>query len=281
EGAVIVRHEIIEGTAFLIISVALVYAFVYQSRKRLKESNERLRKHEQMLEVLNRVLRHNLRNDINVIQGNAEFLKEKTADSKREEKAELIEEKCDEIIEKGEKSRKIEKLVEDDEMKRIDIVEILQRLVKDARDEYPDADFTVDLPDKGYVFAHKIIGIAVWNLIENAVEHNRKETPEVRISLSESPLNNGWTLVEVADNGSGIPEEEVEVIRRGRETALSHGSGLGLWITNWIVVESDGKLHFSENEPEGTVATIRLERASSPFEQVPYAIYGYGVVSRG
>jgi len=42
---------------------------------------------------------------------------------------------------------------------------------------------------------------------------------------------------------------------------LYHGSGLGLWLINWIVKRSGGTLEFSENQPRGNVVTIELTRA--------------------
>ena len=68
--------------------------------------------------------------------------------------------------------------------------------------------------------------------------------------------------VRVADDGPGIPAAEVNVLERGYETPLEHGSGLGLWIVNWIVTESGGGISFDENDPRGSVVTLRFEAES-------------------
>jgi len=39
---------------------------------------------------------------------------------------------------------------------------------------------------------------------------------------------------------------------------LFHGRGMGLWLVNLIVQYSDGTLAFEENDPQGSVVTIRL-----------------------
>jgi len=68
--------------------------------------------------------------------------------------------------------------------------------------------------------------------------------------------------VRVADDGPKIPEEESGVLTGGESLGpLYHGSGLGLWLINWIVKRSDGTLEFSENQPRGNVVTIELTRA--------------------
>lgn len=64
----------------------------------------------------------------------------------------------------------------------------------------------------------------------------------------------------MADNGPGIPECELGVLERGYETPLEHTSGLGLWLVNLIVRESDGDLLYAENDPRGSKITIRLQR---------------------
>jgi len=49
------------------------------------------------------------------------------------------------------------------------------------------------------------------------------------------------------------------VIERGGETALEHGSGIGLWIVTWCVRTLGGDLEFETTE--GTTATVRLPGA--------------------
>ncbi|WP_435157127.1 hypothetical protein [Haladaptatus sp. DFWS20] len=59
-------------------------------------------------------------------------------------------------------------------------------------------------------------------------------------------------------------KEEQSVLIEGRETALQHGSGLGLWLTNWVVGKFGGELTFGTNQPRGSVVTIRLQQAEPP-----------------
>lgn len=68
--------------------------------------------------------------------------------------------------------------------------------------------------------------------------------------------------VEITDNGPGIPSEEIKVLTREREVEpLYHGSGLGLWLVNWIVRRSNGAIQFEENDPRRSVVTIDLPGA--------------------
>ena len=69
--------------------------------------------------------------------------------------------------------------------------------------------------------------------------------------------------VRVEDDGPGIPDEQVTVLERGRETALEHTSGLGLWLVDWIVRASGGTVSFEARSPRGSVVELVLPRAES------------------
>ncbi|MFB6156422.1 MAG: ATP-binding protein [Haloferacaceae archaeon] len=64
-------------------------------------------------------------------------------------------------------------------------------------------------------------------------------------------------VVTVADDGPGIPEDELAAITAGEETSLSHGSGLGLWLATWGADALGGDLSFADRNP-GTVVTLRV-----------------------
>jgi signal transduction histidine kinase len=65
--------------------------------------------------------------------------------------------------------------------------------------------------------------------------------------------------VTVRDRGPGVPEHELAVIREGDESALEHGSGLGLWLVQWGVTALGGDLDFETSD--GTTASVTLPRA--------------------
>ena len=70
------------------------------------------------------------------------------------------------------------------------------------------------------------------------------------------------TLIEVSDNGSGIPELERSVIGAGLETPLEHSQGLGLWLTYWCVTMSDGTLDL-DTGIVGTTVTLEFPQGDT------------------
>lgn len=209
------------------------------------------------LEVLDRVLRHNLRNDMTIIQGHAETI-QNDVDGVTEE-TEMIIETSQQLMETVEKEREIvEFLSERPEREEFDIVDVCQRVVAEIREDYPDAVIEVDCPEVASVTAMRNIKRAIEELIENALVHNAQEHPEVSLVIES---HNETVRIEIADNGPGIPEKEINVLTREYEVEpLYHGSGLGLWLVNWIVMLSEGTLTF-ENTPRGSIITIELNQS--------------------
>ncbi|MDY7081524.1 MAG: HAMP domain-containing sensor histidine kinase, partial [Halobacteria archaeon] len=193
----------------------------------------------QEIQVLNRVLRHNLRNDLNIILGYSEMLKDLSSFSEEEgeESIDTIKQTADKLVNISEKARKLEQISRytEDETKSIDIVEVIEKEVEEFQERYPEIDISTDLPESRYVFTYDLIDSAIHNLLENSVEHNQVGKPSISISMKETP--DGSELC-ISDNGPGIPEHELEVIKKGEEKPLKHSSGIGLWIVNLVVAKS-------------------------------------------
>jgi signal transduction histidine kinase len=97
---------------------------------------------------------------------------------------------------------------------------------------------------------------ALTNLIENALKYGE----EAHISLSATA---DQFIINVADRGSRAtfeqPEKLLEPFVRGDNAKLSKGAGLGLTITNSVVKNHGGELHF-EQRPDGLEVTMILPR---------------------
>jgi signal transduction histidine kinase len=236
---------------------------------------------EQRLEVLNRILRHNLRNDMNVILGYADVI---AGLSDREEvarAAETIQSTGGDLVDLGQKAQWIDEGLDDSvvERRELDLVPFIDDAVTEFDEEYPAVEVATELPSRAVGFVTPAVETAVRNVVENAFEHNDASDPRVSITVTaeaatgrESPetsANSAGTgaggervRIVVADNGPGIPEHELEVVRERRETALEHGSGIGLWLSQWLVDYSEGRIEFDGNDPRGTVVTLSFPRTS-------------------
>jgi len=228
-------------------------------------TNLRQKQHELDLlkQVLSRVLRHNVRNDLSVVKANAQMLEDE-ASGLSAERLQTIQEKSDNLLDASEKARTVERLLEGERSRsEFDAVDIVDDAVEAVQTEFPGVAFETSLPSGDCsVRAHWALSQAVENVVENAAMHNDSPEPQVVVSVDRR----GETVtVTVADNGPGIPYSELDVLERKEETALEHGSSVGLWLVDWIVDLSEGDIEF-ENTDRGCTVTIRLEHADAGTE---------------
>ncbi|MFB6129655.1 MAG: sensor histidine kinase [Salinigranum sp.] len=217
------------------------------------------------LSVLNRVLRHDIRTNVNIIQGYAESMLDDTVYAYTAGR--IIREKSTELYRMSENARLIERTMGSEVMRPVatDLAEVVTESVGSIERRYPFVELDATAPTDCRIRANELAGTAVRNLLENAVVHNDKETPVVSVDVvAPAGADGAFAEVRIADNGPGMPEGQMAVLERGHETDLEHSNGLGLWLANWIVHESDGELRFGENDPVGTVVAVSFPLADGP-----------------
>jgi PAS domain S-box-containing protein len=227
-------------------------------------TDRRLR--EQQLDVLNRVLRHNLRNGMSVIEGHIELLRDAVDDEKLQEHLNTIENRTDALGRLSDKAGTVRSLFDDEYPEDIacDVGAFLPEIVDEFADSQPEATFSISGPDSIYVRADSRLRLALIELLDNAVTHSERSDPEVTVSIrvSNADRSGDWVEISIADDGPGLPEDEQKTIETGEETPLQHGTGLGLWIVHWTVSLFGGEIILEENTPRGTRIILVLPRAS-------------------
>ncbi len=220
---------------------------------------------ERRIGVLNRVLRHNIRNELNLISGYMNVLEEKVDPADREY-VEEARESAQRVVELGDKARNLEETIQ----RRgsgmvVSVPTVVAEVVEVARAEYPDATVEFEAAYESHQDARAVVvdedlfQTAVANLVENAVVHHDGDAPQVTVRVEPAGEE---IRVSVADDGPGIPDDEMAVLSSSAETPLEHGSGLGLWLVKWTVSLSSGELAFDENDPRGSVVSVSLPAAS-------------------
>lgn len=237
-----------EDSEHLVLLVDITEAV--QRQRRLERFNE-------VTKALSRILRHNIRNDLTVIQAMAERIHDETEGPPAAD-ARTILRKSEQLGSTAEKAREMRELVATHERQStVGLRTAVAGAVDPLTTTYPHAEITTDITLEDDIEVHPTIGIAVRHLVENGIEHRDGERVP-RVSVSVEPHPDGATVT-VCDNGSGIPESEVEMLENADETPLKHGSGAGLWIVGQIVDYCDAMLEFS-TEDGGTTAVLTIER---------------------
>ncbi len=208
---------------------------------------------EQRLEVLTRVLRHNLRNDLDTILAYAGEIEDPTVRT-------AIRSKVKDLVQTGEKARDIEAMLSMSHKSQTtgDVAEVIRTVADQLEADTDNATVTVESPEQVTIHTHReLLERLVTELLENAIEHNDQPTPRVAVTVGTAETPKEVVEIEIADNGPGIPEEEYAPLDAGTETSLSHGTGVGLWLVNWIVAHLGGDIEFAESA-SGTVVTVQL-----------------------
>jgi PAS domain S-box-containing protein len=212
---------------------------------------------EEQFAVLDRVLRHNIRNDMNVIRGRAEMLMEGVS-GELANSAETILHVSNDLLDLAEKERQITALLrEPTEIVTIPLADALERSAATVREAHPSTKLSVSCPGDLTVEASVKIEQAFTELMTNATIHNFGSAPEVLVSVR----TDGETVqIDFADDGPRIPALERDLVgSETDQTPLKHKRGLGLWLVRLLTARSGGTLSISKRSPSGNVVTIELQ----------------------
>lgn len=219
-------------------------------------TDERQRK--QRLEVLNRVIRHNLRNDLSVVINYADLI-ESTTEGDTAAYAGRIESQSRGLVDLGTKARTAtDALAGDLDYRTFAVTDLVDEVVSDVREEWTAGTVTVSVPSSVRVESDwKLLKLVFQSLVENGLEHGGSD-PTVEIGFAGTTDDGQSALVTVTDDGPGVPSHELSVLETGEESALEHGSGLGLWTVNWGMTALGGDVTFETPPEGGTVVTLRV-----------------------
>jgi signal transduction histidine kinase len=206
---------------------------------------------EQRLAVLNRVLRHNLRNEADVVKGHAERLARSDA-----EVAPIVD-AADKIASLGQQAHRIDQYVsEAPEDVTVDLGSTVRSVLGTIGADEADVTVALELPESATLTTNRraVVG-ALESVLDNAVEY-----AESTVTVNIEPQPGGYIL-RVTDDGPGIPDWELESLDAGTESPLQHSTGLGLWQLKWAVTTVNGELSFDTTDGT-TVEIIVPDRAA-------------------
>lgn len=217
------------------------------------------RRRERRLSVLNRVLRHDLRTAVNVIDGQASILGDAVGD-RGTAALDAISEQTDGLLRLSTRARQLESVLSGEaSVTTTDLTTLAEERVSAFAESAPNVTVERSLPTASVpVRDNGMLGNAVEEVLENVAEH-AGESPTARVSVE---TEGAMATLTVADDGPGLPDTEGAVVERTLESDLDHASGVGLWFTTWVVVELDGEVSVeSGDETEGTTVKLHVPLA--------------------
>lgn len=253
-----VKINTIGGDGAESVGRAVVMNDITEQKQRERALRDREAELQTLKQVFSRIIRHNIRNDVNAIHGNAELI---VADPEGDvvARAEQILEIAGGLATTSQKISIVDEVTgSGSTVHEYELVSLVDRSLPAVEAEYADADVRVDVPAGLTVTGNEYLSVAVENAIENALAHNDASTPVVEI---EAHASEETVELAIRDNGPGIPAQELQALADREESALGHASGVGLWLIDWIVDNAGGSVTF-ENTDSGARTRLTLQRAT-------------------
>jgi PAS domain S-box-containing protein len=219
------------------------------------------RQRRERLRVLSRTLRHDIRNQLNVILAVKAVRDKLEGDDGR--MVEMAVDAADELFEMTEQTREIERQIAgESESYPKNLADVVSEAAEEVRADFPTANITVTTPATIYADVTEAFLIAVKAVIRNGIEHNDSEDKKVEVTITEG-LQEDYVDVRIADNGPGIDPDEARIVEGDLQTdqRTRHLDGLGLWTARWVVQDCGGDFSFSSNSPRGTIVTLRVPKS--------------------
>jgi PAS domain S-box-containing protein len=223
-----------------------------------KRREQQIAEQRDNLELLNQVLRHDLRNDLQVVTGRLAMVSGHV-DESEVESLQTARESAEHAIELTTTAREMAEVMLTDETntQSVELQPTLGGVVENVRAGYPDATVTVEgeIPPVT-VTATEMLSSVFDNLLTNAIQHNDKPTAKVTVSAVE---NEETVTIRIADNGPGVPDDQKDQIFGKGDTGLeSSGTGIGLYLVHRLVEIYGGDVWVEDNDPEGSVFAVEL-----------------------
>ena len=230
------------------------------------EYEQHLKQQRDDLDVLNQVLRHDMRNDLQLVLAYSEML-EDAVPADKQGYLETVVESARHAVELTTTARDMSDVLldEGDGPGQARLRPALETELDKLRSTYTDAEITVDggMPDVT-VRGNDLLNSVFRNLLKNAIQHNDKDVPAVTVSVRADDES---VTVRVADNGPGVPDQQKdEIFGKGEKGLESAGTGIGLYLVQTLVSSYGGEITVGDNDPDGAVFAVTLPRADGSTE---------------
>lgn len=210
------------------------------------------------LVLINRIIRHDVRNDMATAHGWAEELRGHV-DEDGEDVLERVLDAVQRTLDLTKASRDFVRAamtgtsvhlepvpLRHAVAREVDRLEAIESQVDVTADGVPDVD----------VLADDLLSSVFANVLENAVTHNDNETPVVDVTAAR---DGDTVTVRVSDDGPGVAEEDRDAVFGRAERGIEDpAAGLGLHLVDGLVNGYDGSVRIESNEPRGAVVAIEL-----------------------
>ena len=217
------------------------------------------KKVEEKEKFLHSLLRHDMKNKLQISMGYGELLKDTELSEEQKEMLRKDRKAIDEAIDLIEKVRTLQEVTEED-IKELELNPVLQSSVENSRSEASERDIEINKEEtEARVAGGSLLEELFSNLITNSIIHS--DGSEIKIKIKEK---DDTVTVTVEDDGKGISDEDKDkVFKRGFKSSETGGTGLGLFLVKEIADSYGGSIEVSDSEMGGARFDVRLKRSQT------------------
>ncbi|WP_342764833.1 ATP-binding protein, partial [Halorubrum halophilum] len=166
-----------------------------------------------LLSINDRVLRHNIRNELSVALGYLDEIEDADDRSEAREQAEIVRDHLEALLGTTERTRRLASIWRTDTLQSLDLVTVVNEQVAQLLGDESAVAVRTELPESCVVQTHPALPVALEEALRNAIQHNDDSVAiTVRVWRDD-----GVNLV-IEDTGRGIPQIERRTLQNAEET---------------------------------------------------------------
>ncbi|MFW6145089.1 MAG: PAS domain S-box protein, partial [Candidatus Natronoplasma sp.] len=221
----------------------------------IREISER-KKVEEREEYLHSLLRHDIKNKVQLIDGYFSLLEDTDLPEEARSSVEKGKNMTKNTMDLIEKVRKLRELGEE-EIIEVDMNSVLSSVLSNYEKQMKSEGIDVDVERvECRVKGGSLLEEVFHNLIENSIRHSNCSELSIQIKEIEDECR-----VIFEDDGKGIPDDVKEkIFDKGFKKGENAGSGLGMYLAKEIVESYGGSVEVKDSEMGGARFDVRLKK---------------------
>ncbi|OUJ19548.1 Signal transduction histidine kinase containing several PAS domain and REC domain [Methanonatronarchaeum thermophilum] len=225
------------------------YINIYKDITSRKKSEERR-------EFLHTLLRHDVKNKIQLIQGYHDLITEQKLPEQTENYLKKSNQAVRDSLDIIEKIKIMQKLEEKTEIQEIDINKTIKKVIEKEEPHAQQKNINI-IHKKGCqkVLGGTLLNELFSNIIENSIRH-----AECNVILIKTIEDKNKCQIVIEDDGQGLPRQTKKIFNKGFKKGENAGSGLGLYFAKTITNRYNGEISAEQSEKGGAKIKIELQK---------------------
>lgn len=241
--------------------VIITFVDITRRIKDLKELEKLISEHQILIDAVS----HDIKNPLSSILLALEIMKGDTVLSPDineglaiiERSASRIKVMADELV-----TLRRESCIQNGEAELLNIENIMEDVYITLTKQIQDSGATIktEIDVSEIHFSRRKLRSVMYNLISNAIKYRSADRPcEILVKVY---VENGQTVLQVQDNGIGIPKEKQDLIftKYYRAHNLVEGTGIGLYLVKEIIRSAGGSIDVKSEQGIGSTFTVHLNK---------------------